>query len=488
MKKALRLQARDYDILNLLNIHKALSLDMIDRFIFLEPGKTRSRCWDRLDKLRVHSYIARVEARKGVTVFLLTAKGKNLLIKRGNFDPRPLWLDPEQIENTITHWEHHLVNCELGMMFDKAVDCLNSLHILEHSDLPTEIRETAKQYIRRGWSRNRVFTALNHLLYLEQSQKIANPTGYLRQAIETNKPKPKGFSVKTFRSSLDKVDLTAEGYQILNWKNDLELSRLTADQRLQVEYTPLYGQNTRSGQVEADQELTIAIFNSDNRRPDRAYTLMLEYDSGSRPLELSTIAPADSDDNSFSTQIRKKVAMLESKTYQRIRGQKLDRIAIVCDGGPKALENRVQQVEKCGGKQKFMLVSLDTLRRLKDPGHVLTAPIWRRCGETTERYYPLIGTSYLDRCLQKTRRTTKSEEMVSQLKYEIYESARREMYVALLSMLSPDELTRLSEEKGSAALSTWLNRWYSQRYGPTYFQSLAIFADLEAERKITAMK
>ena len=489
MRKPLRLQARDYDILIVLLVYLALTLDIIEKFLFLEPGKTRSRCWERLDKLRTHNFITRIEVEKDLTVFMLTAKGRDLITKRRSVAPGTFWAEPEQIRNTITHWAHHLINCELHTMLCKAIDCLNSLYILDHSDLPADIRAVAKLYTQRGWSRDRIFTRVNHLLYLQQSRRpVEHPVEWLQEAIETNRAKPKGFSPKTFVSPLDRVNLATEGYQILDWKNDIALSRLKSDQRLWVKYTPLNGEDMRSGQIEADHELTVACLSPESSRPSRSYTLMLEYDSGSRPLELSSVAGSDADDNSFSTQIKKKVAMLESKTYQNVRGQNLDRIAIACKGGPRALEARVSQVEKCGGKQKFMLASLETLRTLKNPCHILTAPVWRRCGETTERYYPLIGASNLDRLLQKTRQQTESEKEVAQLREEIYQTARRELYISVLSELDPVQIAQLMIEaqKGRAAVNAWLSRWYSQRYGPTFSESLAIFADLEAERRIEA--
>ena len=57
MKKPLRLQARDYDILRALLAYTALTLDLIEKFLFLEPGKTRSRAWHRTDKLCDHGFI-----------------------------------------------------------------------------------------------------------------------------------------------------------------------------------------------------------------------------------------------------------------------------------------------------------------------------------------------------------------------------------------------------------------------------------------------
>jgi hypothetical protein len=492
MGKPLRLQARDYDILRALLAYVALTLDLIEKFLFLEPGKTRSRCWERLAKLRQHNFITRQNVEKGVTVFLLTAKGRDLIISGRNVDPGTLWVDPAQIGHTITHWDHHLINCELHMMLVKAVDCLNTRYILDHSDLSTEIREVAKHYIESGWSRDRIFTRVNHLLYLQQSyQPVKHPVEWLREAIEANIPKPKGFSPKTFVSPLDRVNLATEGYQILNWKNDIALSRLKADQRLGVEYIPLNGKSPRLGQVEADHELTVGFFSLESSRPSRSYTLMLEFDSGSRPLELSTVAPRDADDNSFSTQIIKKVAMLETNAYQQIRGHRLDRIGVVVNGGEQAVENRVRMIEdRCRGKNAFMVASLETLKSLKNPSHFLTAPMWRRCGETTERYYPLIGTSSLDRYLQETRRKTKSETAVAELRGEIYEAAKRELYISLLSELDQAQMEQLIKEaeKGAAAANTWLSRWYAQRYGPTYLQSLAIFVDLEAERRKEEIK
>jgi hypothetical protein len=180
------------------------------------------------------------------------------------------------------------------------------------------------------------------------------------------------------------------------------------------------------------------------------------------------------------------MAMLEAETYQRVRGQNLDRIAIVCSGRPRALENRVCVVEKCGGKQKFMLASLEMLRSLRNPSHILTAPVWRRCGETTEQFYPLIGASKVDLLLRETRRETKSDTAVAELRQEIYEAARRELYTSLLSELDQAQLQQLIKEsqKGDLAARTWLVRWYSQRYGQTHSQSLAIFADLESERRL----
>jgi len=486
MKKSLRLQERDYDILRALLVYTALTLELIEKFYFLEPGRTRSRCWERLDKLGHHRLITRKEVEKGVTVFLLTANGRDLITHQGTVDPGALWLDPEQVETTITHWQHHLTNCELHLMIGKAVDGLNALYILDHADLPPDIREVAKGYIQNGWSRDRVFTRVNQLLYLQQSQPVESPVEWLGEAIETNIAKPKGFSPKTFASPLDTVTLTAEGYKILAWKNDLALSRLPPDQRLWVDYSPLNGKGTRSGQVEADHELTLAFFSPGSSKPSRSYTLMMEYDSGSRPITLSTVAPRDADDNSFSTQIRKKVAMLEANTYQRVRGRRLDRICVVVGGKEQAVENRVQVLEKCGGKNAFMVASLEALRGLRNPSHVLTAPVWRRCGETTEKYYPLMGASSLDRYLQERRRQTKSEKAVAELREEIYEVARRELYISLLSELDQAQVEQLMKEdqKGGEAALTYLTRAYAQRYGHTYFQSLAIFAELEAERRM----
>lgn len=467
---------RDLAICEALLFYRALYEGMIERLLFWEPGVTYTKAPERLFKLYHHRFIDRIQV-NGKVVYVLLAKGRDAIARQREVDPKSLDWEPDHNRRSYHYWVHLLGNNEVRILIHLGIERLQSLHLLNQAMLEPDIREAAKPLIKTGWSRDRVWEKINHLLYIRQElkQTIADPGGWLKQAVEENRRPPKGYVSKQFISPFSAVNDTVEGFLLRDWATDLDLSRLNAAQKLYVDYVPPKGKSSRSGVVELDDEFEIVTPWVDKKGRRQTFRMMGEYDNLTRQLEATTPLKQDKDDPTFANKMAKCVAMLNDGVYTRVRGQKLDKIFIVCNGGPRAVENRVNVIRTCGGKNAFFLVSLNVLKALKNPADILIAPIWRKAGDSEERYCPLIGFSGLERLEKLLRNRQQSQAQITATLQEVHQKARRQLTRTALSELNEAQLERVKQAQEQGQASTLLQGFYTQRWGQTYVQALAIF-------------
>ncbi|MEM7348207.1 MAG: hypothetical protein AAF485_28590, partial [Chloroflexota bacterium] len=442
---------------------------------------------ERLFKLYHHRFIDRIQVNNDIG-YLLLIKGRDAIAKHRSIDPKALEIDWTSDANRRSdqHWMHLLGNNAVRLRIYIGIKKLQSLYLLNQAPVTPEIRETAKQLIEVGWSRSRVWEKINFLLYTRQILKedIADPATWLKQAVKTNKRKPKGFALQEFVSPFSSLKDAEEGFVLRNWLTDRDLSRLKADEKLKVWYTPPNGRQPRSGIVELDDEFEIVTPWQD-KGACKHFIVMGEYDNMTRTLELSIPSKLDADDPSFANKMAKCVAMLNDGVYTKIRGRKLDKIFIVVNGGPRAVENRLEIIRKCGGHNAFFITSLEVLQKLENEADILIAPIWRKAGDTAENYYPLIGTSWMERVERYLKQQKTSKNIISIEITAIRQEAKRRFRQVALLELTKAQLKRVTQVKrqGQKHADKLLRNFYTQKLGQTYSQTLAIFADKVAQKR-----
>jgi hypothetical protein len=480
--------ARDLAICELLLFYRVMREEMIERLLFWEPGVSYTKAPERLLKLYHHRFVDRLKV-NGEMVYVLLARGQEEIARQRGIEPKSLDWEPDHNRRSHHHWAHLLGNNEVRILIYLGIERLQSLYILNQAPLDLKIRDAARQLIETGWSRSRVWEKINYLLYIQQElpQVIADPAAWLTQAVEKNIRQPKGFEAEKFVSPLSAVNEREEGFILRDWLTDLDLSRLKAAKKLKVEYTPPLGQQRRFGVVELDDEFEVVTPWLD-RGKRKSFVLMGEYDNLKRTLEATTPPKQDKDDPTFANKMAKCVAMLNDGVYTKVRGSKLDKIFIVCNGGPRAVENRLQVIRNCGGENAFFVVSLEVLRQLRNPADILLAPIWRKAGDSQETYYPLIGQSGLERFRQLLKRNQIAEGEIAKAEAEIQREAKRRFYQTILSELNEAQAERVKQarERGRDQASTLLHSFYAQRWGQTHAQGLAIFADKVAQQRYEA--
>lgn len=471
--------ARDLAICELLLFYRAMDEGMIERMLFWEPGTTYTRAPERLRKLYHHRFIDRLNINEKMVYVLLT-RGRDEIAHQRGVDPKSLDWEPDHNRRSLQHWSHLMGNNEVRILIYLGIERLQSLYILDQALLDPEIRDAAKKLIESGWSRKRVWEKVNYLLFSQQElqQPTPDPGSWLRQAVERNRRKPKGFEPKTFASPLSAVNEREEGFVLRDWLTDLDLSRLKTAKKLRVDYTAK-GRQQRTGVVELDDEFEIVTpwLNKKGRR--QSFRMMGEYDNLTRTLKATTPPKLDKDDPTFSNKMAKCVAMLNNGVYSKVRQRKLDKIFIVCNGGPEAVENRLAEIRDCGGENAFFVASLKVLRQLDNPADVLLAPIWRKAGDSQETHYPLIGQSWLERFKKLLKQYQIPDADITKEEIKIYQEAGRQVSNTIRTELNDAQLERVKQagQRDRGKARELLRRFYTQHSGQTDAQALAVFAD-----------
>lgn len=477
--------ARDLAILVLLLFYRVMKLEMIERLLFWEPGVAYTKAPERLFKLYHHRFIDRIRV-NGEIVYVLLARGRDEIARQRGVDPKSLDWEPDHLRRSQHHFDHLHKNNQVRILIYLGVERLQSLYILNQAPLAPQTRNAATTLIQTGWSRDRVWEKINYLIYTQQEleQPISDPGQWLKQAVEKNMRQPKGFEASQFISPLSAVNEHEEGWILRDWLTDLDLARLKAAHKLRVNYTPPNGGQQRPGVVELDDEFVVITPRLDKGKR-KTFVLMGEYDNLNRTLEATTPPKQDKDDPTFANKMAKCVAMLNDGIYTRIRGRRLDKVFIVCNGGPQAVENRLQVIRHCGGENAFFLVSLEVLKQLTNPADILLAPIWRRASDSQENYYPLLGQSWLERWRHLLIQEQLSSADLAREESEVHREARRRFYQTILSNLNEAQAKRVrrARERGPDQASKLLQSFYTQRWGQTYAQGLAIFADKVAQQR-----
>jgi len=249
---------RDLAICELLLFFRVMVEWMIERVLFWEPGMTYSKIGQRLLKLYHHRFIDRIKV-NGEMVYVLLVRGRDEIARQRGVDPKFLDWEPDHNRRSNQHWAHLLGNNEVRILIYLGIERLQSLYILSQIPLDSKIREAAEKLIKQGWSRGRVWEKIDYLIYTQQElkQPITDPGAWLIQAVDKNRRQPQGFKSKEFVSPLSTVNEREEGFILRDWLTDRDLSRLKADQKLRVQYTPPKGQQPRSGEVELDDEFDV---------------------------------------------------------------------------------------------------------------------------------------------------------------------------------------------------------------------------------------
>lgn len=475
---------RDLAICEILLFYRALYERMIERLLFWEPGVSYTKAPERLFKLYHHRFIDRIQV-NGEMVYVLLTKGRDEIARQRGVDPKSLDWEPDHNRRSHHHWVHLLGNNEVRLLIYLGIEQLQSLYILNQAPLDPDIREAAKPLIEVGWSRSRVWEKINYLVYTRQTlqQPVADPGIWLKQAVEKNRRASRGFDAKKFVSPLTAVNHREEGFILRDWLTDLDLSRLKTAQKLRVEYAPPQGRQQRPGVVELDDEFEIVTPWLDKKGNRQSFKMMGEYDNLTRQLEAMTPPKQDKDDPTFANKMAKCVAMLNDGVYTKVRGQRLDKIFIVCNGGPRAVENRLRVIRTCGGQNAFFVVSLNVLKALKNPVNILVAPIWRKAGDAEEQYYPLIGLSGAERLEKILRKQQRSPAEITATLSDIQRVAKRQLYQTIASELDEAQLARVKQAKTQGQGHKLLRSFCTQHWGQTYTQALAVFESKVAQQR-----
>lgn len=400
------LVARDLAILLALLFYRVLTETQIEWLLFKEPSSQYSRAGKRLYKLFHHGFVKRIKV-DGEIAYLLLTRGRDEIAEQHKIDPSQVDWTPDHNRPRTEHFSHLVRNNWVRIYLYLAVRFHQSLYILEQAPLDPVVREAATRLIKAGWSRERVWQQIDYLVYTQErlGEPVADPGAWLTQAVQENRKKPPGFEAQAFVSPLSAVDDQEEGFVLRDWLTDRDLGRLNEKHKLKVEYVPLGGKVKRSGIVEMDDEFELATpWQEKGKR--QSFILMGEYDNQTRPLKHRLLKDNEADDTSMAKKVAKLVAMLEDKVYTRVRGKKLDKIFFVCFGGAQAVENRLALIRKCGGRNAFFVASLQALQH---PAYTLTAPLWRKAGDSQERYYPLIGRSQVEIVENNLRKTLRNQ-------------------------------------------------------------------------------
>lgn len=497
---------RDLAILLALLFYRVLTEAQIEWLLFREPGSQYTRAGKRLFKLFHHGFVERIML-DGELAYRLLSRGRDEIAQQQKIDRSQVDWMPDHNRPSSQHFSHLVRNNWVRIYLYLAVKYQQSLFILDQAPLPSEIVEAGKRLIAAGWSRERVFEKIDYLVYTRErlGQTIPDPSVWLTQAVIKNRRKPTGFDAEAFVSPLSAVNEQREGFVLRDWLTDRDLGRLSDKHKLKVEYVPLGGKVKRSGIVEMDDEFELATpwLEKDKRQ---TFILMGEYDNQTRPLTHRLLKDNEEDDTSMAKKVAKLVAMLEDKIYLQVRGKKLDKIFFVCVGGAQAVENRLQLIRTCGGRNAFFVASLPALRH---PAHVLTSPLWRKAGDSDERYYPLIGRSQVEVVEDRLEKTLRAQltkrlrqrhtypkkvieakvaqicsALLTQLRRTTRHKAEAEFRRRAYAQLTPREQERLEQVPKSEREQTelaLLQRAHEEATGWVYEQALAVYAERVVE-------
>lgn len=443
-------------------------------------------------KLLPASVTGRDEDKETVLVYMLDSGGRDELARHRGISPNDVDWKPHHNKVSDHYLAHLLRNNWVRVTFAVAVAQAQALYTLDQSPLEQSVRDRAKQLLKAGYSQQRVFKHVDYLSFLLESdpERVGDGVAWLTRAVTEDIKKPAEFDANAFESPLAVLGAN-DGYFLKDWLTDRDMSR---EHRYKVSYIPANGTRKVKGEVELDDEFTLHTPYLDREGNQVEYPCMIELENLTRVLEYHKLKDPK-DDTSFATKIRKLVALFHRETpdsasvYEKARGHAPSRLRIftVVVGGPEALANRVEVTRRHGGRNRFFFTTFKLACR---PEYLLTAPIWRKAGEEEERYYPLIGSSHVEKLRMTYRDRNLDEKRVEAHIQALRHKAEGYFYQQVAQELTEVRRQRLTAEIEKASSSgdgyppegqRLLQNWYLTDTGISFPQAMAILTDQLAE-------
>ena len=322
----------------------------------------------------------------------------------------------------------------LRLFFPSRVKCnQRTLKLHEHNYLGRFEVDLEKMRIANGSKRTFMFT-LDKLGAEVVAKELGKPLEHFWNPKDTIIPTqelPHMIYNNDVRIAL-KLAVETLGYSIARWETDHTLRRRSKTQKLRVEYTPTYKieDGTISGEIIPDDLIIMNTLGRD-------YIGFLEIDTGTEVRSHPTRPKGV--DTSIATKVRKYMALLHKRykdarskaqapsvfeTQAGIADQRGVQVIFLTAGGDKAAENLVATIRKAGGKNTYMVGRYELARR---EDFVLTRPIFRRVGDTSNRLYPWVGKRKVDMVADLLRQQAVPESVIAERIQQINQLAQSQL-------------------------------------------------------------